>query len=174
MQKKNLYLLATTDELTGAKNRKEMYHQLAQARTQWIEQQVLSSIILLDLDHFKQLNDEFGHLFGDKVLRLFAQHILANLDSHETLYRYGGEEFLIVLQGQNQFQANVRANQLKTSMHQACLLNLHQSITCSMGVGSLAGDEDCDTWIKGCDYALYQAKKNGRNCVINREQQVMA
>lgn len=170
-QRNNLYLFATTDDLTGARNRKTMYANLENARQAWLNKQVPSSLVMMDLDHFKQINDQQGHLFGDKVLRTFAEHLMANLDDNEILYRYGGEEFLIIMRQCDQPRAYARAQQLKTSAHEVCLLKLHQQITCSMGVGALCNDENCETWIKACDNALYQAKKDGRNRVIHRAQQ---
>lgn len=153
-QRLQLEALAHLDPLTGAGNRRKLFSSLEEA-----PKNLLSSIVLIDLDYFKEVNDELGHERGDKVLQKVSSLITQKLRHNDELYRYGGEEFLILLNN--------------TDIHNACRIAemLRQTIaeqlpiTASFGCAQKRAGEDWNSWIARADKALYLAKNEGRNCV---------
>ena len=127
------------------------------------------SAVLADLDHFKQINDTYGHLAGDFVLEETARRFLAVVRPYDFIGRYGGEEFLIVLSGCNFPQALALAERLRLRIGQTPFAAAEDSIraTISAGVTCAANvpAEEVDSVIRACDAALYQAKRRGRNRV---------
>lgn len=164
-QKDALFYLANTDELTGVYNRKRLKPSLNSAIENKIKHQTKASLLLLDLDHFKQFNDTYGHITGDNVLRAVAETITRNKPDGAEVIRFGGEEFLIKLPGTDGEHALIFAEQLRQRISQITLTGVSQLITCSIGVKELEGDS-LDEWINSCDKALYKAKNAGRNRVI--------
>ena len=156
---------AYTDPLTGALNRQGLRDTLMK---QWQgpapATPASTSVIFVDLDHFKRTNDQHGHAVGDAVLRSFAGMVKTEIRSTDKLVRWGGEEFLIVCGNTSAAQAQVLAGKLREVMALQvwpCALQ----ITASFGVTALTTGEDIGDAIKRADGALYKAKANGRNCV---------
>ncbi len=164
LETKELTGQAYSDELTGALNRQGLRDALV---NQWhapAPKADTASVIFLDLDHFKRINDEHGHPVGDEVLRRLAGMVHAEIRASDKLVRWGGEEFLIVCPKTSAFQAQRLAEKLRLGMaQQAWPAGLH--VTASFGVTALGEDEDIGEAIKRADEALYRAKANGRNCV---------
>ena len=130
------------------------------------------AIVLCDVDHFKAYNDRYGHLAGDDALRQVAQAISYSLRGGDTAYRYGGEEFLMVLPEQDAEMASTIADRLRRKVedlgipHEA---NTPRNVlTISAGVAGLAGAGDADDLLREADAALYEAKEAGRNTVRTR------
>ena len=156
---------ASTDRLTGAWNRRRFEEAvvpemaLAQRRREPV------SVLLLDLDHFKRVNDSFGHLVGDTVLSTVAQTLRQHLRASDSLVRWGGEEFLVLApatRGEN-------ARMLGEKLRQAVAGAPHPvagAITVSLGVAEYRQREGLTSWIDRADQALYQAKEGGRNQVV--------
>ncbi len=127
--------------------------------------------VLCDVDHFKAYNDFYGHLAGDEVLQKIAQTIVKNCRNGDAAYRFGGEEFLIILPEQTEASAAIAAERLRKTIEALALP--HQArippgvVTISAGVAALEpGDYKAPhLWLKRADDALYQAKRDGRNCV---------
>ena len=153
--------LAYTDELTGLHNRRAMEQHLVQQIAQACRADQTFSLLLLDIDHFKQVNDEHGHLQGDKVLCAVARVLQNSLRSQDIAGRWGGEEFLVLLPNTAAAPALVLAERLRTNVASAC------DVTVSIGLHSMHGlpDESADTMLDAADRALYAAKGQGRNCV---------
>ena len=164
-QKLALLYFANTDELTGVSNRKRLMGSLTHALQHHISKGIQSTILLLDLDHFKQVNDKYGHLTGDKVLRQVAQIIKSVAPNQAEVIRYGGEEFLIILTGLDTTEAADIAQQLIHNIAAMQLVEIEEPITCSIGINSLPA-ASIDHWLAECDKALYQAKLAGRNRAI--------
>jgi len=126
-------------------------------------------LLMIDLDHFKQVNDRFGHLGGDEALRCIAERIASNLRSYDALGRYGGEEFLIVLPSCELEQAAIAAERIRESIeaNPVPLGRAAAKITASFGVTVLDAENDTEQrqLIARADAALYEAKRSGRNCV---------
>ncbi len=153
--------LAYTDELTGLHNRRAMEQHLVQQIAQACRADQTFSLLLLDIDHFKQVNDEHGHLQGDKVLCAVARVLQNSLRSQDIAGRWGGEEFLVLLPNTAAAPALVLAERLRTNVASAC------DVTVSIGLHTMHGlpDESADTMLDAADRALYAAKGQGRNCV---------
>lgn len=158
--------LASIDALTGASNRR---HFLEQARIEISRagrQGVPLSLVMLDIDLFKSVNDRFGHEIGDKVLESIAGVIRATLRSGDLFARIGGEEFALLLPGQDLAEAAQMAERLRQRVEQSEAPGCPVGVTVSAGVSGLVGDADeIGDLLRRADQALYQAKHQGRNQV---------
>lgn len=155
---------AYTDLLTGALNRQGLRDLLMK---QWKTPSLLaepSSVMFVDLDHFKKINDQHGHDVGDDVLRSFAAMVRSEVRATDKLVRWGGEEFLIVCPSTDMVSAVSLAQKLRAAM-EARHWPAGMQITASFGVTALEESEDIGDSIKRADHALYLAKSNGRNRV---------
>jgi len=123
------------------------------------------AIAFLDIDHFKQVNDTYGHDVGDDVLKEFTALIKQNISSDELFVRWGGEEFIVVFMAQNSTLAQSKIEKLKALIEYHIFKRV-EKITCSIGVTIYHQDEDIDQSIKRADDALYKAKNSGRNQVV--------
>jgi diguanylate cyclase (GGDEF)-like protein len=160
---------ATHDSLTGLLNHEEILDILDKELARSGRDNVSVSIIMADIDHFKLVNDTYGHLAGDAVLRIVAQKMHSMMRLYDSIGRYGGEEFLVVLPECCMECATAFAERLRTSIC-AELMDTSEGmipVTISLGVAECGGDVRWDghTLVKAADTALYKAKANGRNCV---------
>jgi len=167
-QRQALVHLANTDELTGALNRKQLKTKLELSVYEYQQQQIPASLLLIDIDFFKMVNDNFGHIMGDQLLNKFSQHIQKKIRKDDLLFRFGGEEFLILLPNTQFESAAIVAEDLRRSIEEQHFLDQHTQVTCSIGVADLRQADTLDTWLKTCDNLLYNAKNAGRNCVVAR------
>jgi diguanylate cyclase (GGDEF)-like protein len=163
------YLLATQDTLTGLYNRRYFDEHLSRAIEQSRRSSRVFSLIMLDVDHFKQINDSFGHLSGDRVLKMIAQTLSPLLRSVDVLARFGGEEFAVILMEASQEQALGVAEKLVEAVA-STPMNLPSGlplvVTISAGVACFnTPEQSADTLIARADLALYNAKAMGRNRV---------
>ncbi|MCX7177894.1 MAG: diguanylate cyclase [Proteobacteria bacterium] len=161
--------LAITDTLTGLSNRRHFLARLEDelARVQRLDA-LHTAVLMLDLDLFKRVNDEYGHLTGDAVLRHFATLLREELRKIDTGGRVGGEEFAIILAGADLAAAQVFAERLRLKIARTPLFSCGKEIgiTVSIGISDLsATDSSADAVLSRADGALYQAKRNGRNRV---------
>lgn len=156
--------LAKTDPLTGLHNRVAMQEALYQGLNNWKRHNIAFSMVLLDIDHFKKINDTYGHDAGDEVLKAIANLLAGSIRGSDFLARWGGEEFVLLYPKTNQVGAMTAAEILRQKI--AALPNPWGiTITASFGVATLASN-DLDILFKSADDALYRAKHNGRNCVM--------
>jgi diguanylate cyclase (GGDEF)-like protein len=160
---------ATRDPLTGLWNRSAMFDILTRELKRARRESSTLSLIMADLDHFKQVNDTLGHTAGDAVLLEAAKRIAACVRPYDAPCRYGGEEFLIVLPGCDLAGATLRAEQIRSTVAATPFPIPEGSlnITCSLGVtaSSTAGGFDANALTREADEALYAAKHKGRNRV---------
>lgn len=161
-QREQLMQLATKDPLTGAGNRRALDTKLAELVNVFQRTRAVSSIILMDLDHFKEVNDVYGHAVGDQILKNVTDIVNMRIRVTDSLYRIGGEEFVVVLDGQDLHRAAHLAEQLRTLVD-ANELVPDQSVTVSLGVAELKPGESANDWLHRSDEALYRAKNSGRN-----------
>ncbi len=122
------------------------------------------SMILFDIDHFKRINDTYGHLVGDAVLRELSEVVRANIRESEYFVRWGGEEFIVLLPGTSLDGANMVAEKLRRAIESHRFPTVGR-VTSSFGVTALRTDDTIKTFIERCDEALYEAKEGGRNRV---------
>lgn len=163
---------ARTDPLTGLGNRLRLQEDLGQVAAQVERYGRVYGAALLDVDHFKAFNDRFGHLEGDRVLRQVADAIKRGCRASDTAYRYGGEEFLLLLPEQTPESAAWASERLRRLVETLAIPHpgnpVAGRVTVSVGVALLAaGSEDAvGHWLSQADQALYQAKASGRNRVV--------
>lgn len=163
-QRRRLEDLATRDPLTGAQNRRAMNRELQLAVEAKARHDANFALVLFDIDHFKRVNDTYGHEAGDRVLVDFAELLRQNIRKLDQLYRIGGEEFLVLLSA-------VDAEELPgvcANLHGVIRAGLHyrdEPITVSLGAAALRPGETHAEWLARVDAALYRAKRNGRNRV---------
>ena len=160
---------AVTDPLTGLYNRFAMLERLNAAIAERGEGQA-PSVVLLDIDHFKAVNDTHGHLIGDRVIRFVAQVLKKNTKGKDTAARYGGEEFTLVLPATGPKGATAVAESVRVAVADAQLVRADNKqslgrITLSAGVATYRDGEDPLELLNRADQALYRSKKNGRNRV---------
>lgn len=164
-QQRSLYNIAMTDQLTTCHNR----HSLSDYAPKYIKDAVRYhyplSIMILDLDFFKNINDEFGHTTGDAVLAEIGKLLMATCRQGDIVARIGGEEFLILLPHCNIYNAMQKAENIRSMIELAEPADL--KVTASIGIASLIKqyDEDFDKLYKAADSAVYESKENGRNQV---------
>ena len=156
--------ISQKDPLTGVFNRRVIDHSLVD-----LDQNDLGySIILIDLDYFKKINDEYGHDVGDHVLRRVAKVLSSNVRGGDLVGRFGGEEFLMILQGKNLDQVVAVAERCRKQIEMenfAIHDDLNINISASFGVATFRLGMTYDQIVKHADQALYMAKKKGRNQV---------
>jgi diguanylate cyclase (GGDEF)-like protein len=160
-----LLSLSITDPLTGAFNRRQMQDRLLDALQASRRGAGPTSLLIIDIDHFKRVNDERGHEAGDAVLKGIVALVTERSRRIDLLFRMGGEEFLLLLPATAEAQAATLAEQLRASIAAAPLLE-GRTVTVSIGVGELSPDDTVHSWIKRTDDALYAAKNAGRNRVV--------
>ncbi len=164
---KNEHRRAMQDALTGIANRLALQDRSHLEFQRWKRYGNPLSVIMIDVDFFKKINDRFGHLAGDKALKMVAISLQAVVRQTDFLARYGGEEFVIVLPQTTLEEAVVVAEKVRESVQQS---PFHFSgepvhVTCSLGVAQLQGEDTWDTAVDRADHLLLLAKQEGRNCV---------
>nr|WP_184424796.1 GGDEF domain-containing protein [Thalassotalea piscium] len=158
---------AAEDILTGLLNRRG-----CQSKLQSFDLSKTHSTIMIDIDHFKQINDGFGHTVGDKVIQLIASIIKKSITADDIAARLGGEEFIIVMNNKPTKVAELLAEKIRASVEKLKLLQKHTNtylptISVSLGIAELNEKESWESLFDKADRAMYQAKKLGRNrCVV--------
>jgi diguanylate cyclase len=159
---------AGTDPLTGQYNRRAMSELLGQLHQQAGLSRSRLSVVMLDIDHFKAINDRYGHLVGDQVLQEVARCLRSQLRAQDQLARWGGEEFLAVLPGADADSVRNITERLRESVESLVVPVAGEAVrvTCSLGVASCGPRmASLDRLIREADSALYRAKRSGRNRV---------
>lgn len=164
LKNKHLTKISSTDMLTGVSNRRSIDEEIMQAHEKAIDSNTLYSLIIADLDHFKRVNDTYGHHVGDQVLMEFTSLIESELDENSTIGRWGGEEFMILCRNTHLNDAIEIAERLRRSVE---LYNfpMIQNLTCSFGVASYEKNTIYHDIVRFADQALYEAKAKGRNTI---------
>lgn len=163
---------AEHDGLTGLWNHRVIVDRLSEEMNRSVREGLPLSVILVDVDHFKRINDSHGHLAGDLVLKEISSIFTHALRPYDCVGRYGGEEFLVILPNCEIENARVRAEQLRLAVESARIMDGETmlQVTASFGVASaFSSDYEAETVIRAVDTALYRAKSSGRNCVIQAE-----
>jgi diguanylate cyclase (GGDEF)-like protein len=156
--------LASHDPMTGALNRGQVLQGLNIARERAARGQEVSSIVMVDIDHFKSVNDTFGHQAGDKVIRQVVETFKNRLRKLDQIFRYGGEEFLILLSAASAVDGLRVCEQLRELIEDSIQIG-ERTITASFGLAEIVAAEPIEEWIARADKALYEAKETGRNRV---------
>ncbi|WP_432735757.1 diguanylate cyclase [Maridesulfovibrio sp. FT414] len=154
-----------TDPLTGMFNRRKFDQDLADIITHYNRYGTPFCLIVMDLDNFKHVNDEFGHTAGDAVLKFFCQLVQDTLREVDRLYRYGGEEFNVIMYSESIISAQVAAERIRKTVEQA-EFPIVGDVTVSIGATQFTAMDTPEEFIKRADTALYEAKRLGKNRVI--------
>ncbi len=164
-----LQILAITDDLTQLYNSRHFFKQLTNEIERSNRYGHALALLMLDIDHFKQYNDRYGHLQGDQVLRSVGKIIQSRLRSMDSAYRYGGEEFTIILPETTGRKAASAAQRLRRAMADQPFTpapdNANVTVTLSIGVAAYQPGESLADFVQRADSAMYQAKADGRNQV---------
>ena len=167
----DMHFRATHDSLTLLWNRASIISDFERELTRARRERGTLSILICDVDHFKQVNDVYGHLAGDEVLKQTASRLLKSVRTYDRVGRYGGEEFLILLGGCDAGQAYQRAEDIRCAFDSQVLETTSGSLSITVSVG-VASSNDWATeftmsqLLHEADLALYRAKASGRNCVV--------
>lgn len=164
-QRERLEHLATIDPLTGVKNRRSMDEELAMAAASAARTGIAYGLVLLDIDHFKRINDEHGHSVGDDVLTELVALIGQNIRKSDQMFRFGGEEFVLLMSGVDETGLRAVMHNLQHIMHKF-LKHPGGKVTASFGVALLKDGETPDDWLARADEALYKAKASGRDQIV--------
>jgi diguanylate cyclase (GGDEF)-like protein len=158
---------AERDDLTGLWNHRIIIDRLRQEVERSQRDRSPLTLILLDLDHFKDVNDTFGHPAGDMVLKEISKILQRSVRNYDSVGRYGGEEFMLILPGSSFVGARLRSEQLRMAVQSARIIHGETAIQLTASFGVASGfPPDHDAVIQAADAALYRAKNSGRNCVI--------
>jgi diguanylate cyclase (GGDEF)-like protein len=157
----------TLDPLTGALNRRHMDTCLGLAIERNSRTGAPTSLLVIDIDHFKRINDEFGHAAGDRVLKSIVDIVKLRTRKLDMLFRIGGEEFMLMLPDTRESQASTVAEDIRAAVAATDLLP-DRVVTVSVGISELHPGESAETWLKHADDALYVAKNTGRDRVVRR------
>ncbi|MEW5009083.1 MAG: GGDEF domain-containing protein [Cycloclasticus sp.] len=161
--------MAEKDALTGLKNRGSFDRTID--NIVYGEQAESTSLIILDIDHFKRINDNYGHLVGDRVIRYVAALLLQIIGKENHIARFGGEEFAIILHNESPDSLTALSNKVRIAMGNSKLQRKDSGetigkVTLSAGITQLKSDDSAETLIERADKALYKAKESGRNKVV--------
>ena len=162
LQHHELETLATRDSLTGAGNRRLFDEKISDCLNHYARDQVPAALILLDIDHFKRINDRFGHGKGDEVLVGLVEVLRARLRAVDGIYRIGGEEFAVVIHPANIDNVIDLAEALRRLIEQSELL-ASEAVTVSVGISICKEGDSGQSWSERADKGLYKAKRAGRN-----------
>jgi diguanylate cyclase (GGDEF)-like protein len=161
---KNAYAGIRTDALTGLYNRLKLDEAMNDEINRLQRYQGTFSVIMMDIDHFKKVNDTHGHLVGDEVLKKIAEILKAGFRKTDTPGRWGGEEFLVLLPQQDMAQAVMLAEKLRATIENTTVAEINK-VTSSFGVTGYMTEDTVESLVKRADFALYRAKELGRNRV---------
>jgi diguanylate cyclase (GGDEF)-like protein len=161
--------MAATDQLTQTLNRVS-FNDTVKREMNWAKLNAADlSIIFLDIDHFKMINDQYGHDCGDSTLVAVAKLIKENLRNNDTIFRFGGEEFVILINQMDLANAELLAKRIRIAIERNIVVYDMKpvKVTASLGVSSLRSDDSFDAFVKRADNAMYKAKRSGRNQVFS-------
>jgi diguanylate cyclase len=160
--------LAMVDALTGIPNRAAYDDRIVEELERWKRNRKNVTVLAWDIDHFKRVNDAYGHKAGDKVLRVIGQHLAQHVRGTDFVARYGGEEFVMILVGTDVEQARSAADKIRLGISSLGFhfRNVPVTVTASCGITCFRTDDTTEGIFDRADRALYKAKAAGRNCCI--------
>ena len=168
--REELEILSITDPLTGVYNRRHFSERLQQSCSQLDRKDAsVLSLAMLDIDHFKQINDQHGHTVGDRVLAMFASVLNRSCRPYDLIARYGGEEFVVLFPGINRAQAKLALQRHAEQLLQTSVRSPNGAVSCTFSAGVVDSTElaqcqlPCNEMVEIADQRMYQAKQLGRN-----------
>lgn len=168
-QNRELEWLATRDTLTGCLNRRSFFREFETRWQEALHTNQPMAAVMVDIDHFKSVNDNHGHSMGDEVLRVVSKTVMETIDENDVVCRYGGEEFTVLMPGTSIDESEVKAEKCRLAIKALEFTNL--KVTASLGVSALCQHpESPQDLLDQADKCLYVAKRNGRNQVVRWDQ----
>lgn len=164
-QRDELVHLSTKDGLTGAGNRRALDEKILESILSFGRRKANFSLLLLDLDNFKKINDQLGHLMGDQILVSITEIIQSRIRATDTLFRYGGDEFVILANGADLATAMRLAEDIRARVENNDFIH-DAKISLSLGVAQYVEGQNSEQWLEIADQALLKAKREGRNRVL--------
>lgn len=164
-QARQLKELATRDPLTGAGNRRALEEELIIAIARVQREETGAGLLMLDLDLFKEINDRYGHGEGDEVLKQFAELVRTHSRHEDRLFRFGGEEFVLLLNNARAESMILAARHVQQTIRNLLTARGHP-VTCSIGAALADPEDDWESWMHRADNAVYEAKNSGRDTII--------
>jgi len=161
-----LIKVSNTDKLTGVPNRRYFQEKLEEQMSAYIQQHAIFSLLIIDIDYFKRVNDTYGHQFGDVVLVKLASVLEAVVGERGIVARFGGEEFTVILPKADEEGAMAIAEQIRSAV-EANAWKETGSLTVSVGVSTMTGQDTEESLLSKADQALYTSKEQGRNRVTH-------
>jgi diguanylate cyclase (GGDEF)-like protein len=165
MQQESLERYATVDELTGSPNRRVFLERLEREVNRFARLGTRLSVVFVDIDHFKKINDLHGHQVGDAVLKEIFARLEESLRAYDFVGRYGGDEFVMALPGNDAEGGAAVAERLRESVQESAVGKI-SDVTISLGVAQLEESMNAEELIRKADVALYRAKNGGRNRTV--------
>jgi diguanylate cyclase (GGDEF)-like protein len=171
--------LSLTDHLTGLYNKRYFNMRLTEETSRAVRYEQDLALIFCDIDHFKNINDNFGHSFGDHVLVKIGRvlrgevddlSVISRLRKSDIIARYGGEEFVVILPETGERNATIAAEKMRKAIENLSFRHEEQAVVVTMSFGVAGVDEDTrsmDDLVRNADHAMYHAKQSGRNCVVS-------
>jgi diguanylate cyclase (GGDEF)-like protein len=162
---KELEQIASYDSLSGLLNRRSLFHRIAVEIDRAIRLEIPLTGLMVDIDHFKNINDNFGHQCGDVVIKEIGTRLQSGLRKYDYAGRYGGEEFFVVLSNSSAVQSGRIAERFRREMEEYRFVCGSEEfrVTVSIGVATFRPGETQESWIERADRAMYQSKQGGRN-----------
>ena len=159
---------ALRDPLTGVNNRAALDNALGREIELAKRHDTPLAVLMIDVDNFKRINDTYGHIAGDAVLKRIAESMVESARGSDIIYRYGGEEFVLLLRNTEQSGARLLAERIRKAIESIILRyeKFDIRVTASMGLTTVLQTDNIDSLLKRCDEALYTAKQEGRNRVV--------
>ncbi len=164
LKNKKLLKLVAEDTLTGIKNRRSFDEKIEEILADHKRSPNPVSMLLLDLDYFKKINDSHGHKQGDQVLIDFAQTVKSLIRTTDYIFRFGGEEFVVIAKNSSLENAGILGDSIRKFIEESPSLSKY-NVTVSIGVSEIEATDDTDSFFRRADKALYEAKSSGRNRV---------
>lgn len=165
-QYKMLETESATDPLTGLYNRRHLKEEIQNELARSERSEVKFCILLLDIDHFKKINDKYGHKIGDDVLKELSAILRNSVRLSDKVFRYGGEEFMILLPETLAIDARILAERIREKIENYSFTNVRNKVCISGGIAQSSKDSSLDLLIQKADKRLYFAKENGRNTIV--------
>lgn len=162
--RRKLELLVVVDPLTGVFNRRKFHESLNIALSKANRHQHMFALLMIDIDHFKRINDQFGHQIGDRVLRIICDQIRSSIRNSDQMFRVGGEEFCLLAAETDAKQAKSLAEKIRLMIESHPLPEVGK-LTVSIGISDFEDRDTQESIYARADMALYDAKHQGRNCV---------
>jgi diguanylate cyclase (GGDEF)-like protein len=164
--KEELERMSVVDPLTGAFNRRKFHDVLDVSIANAVRHRHLFALLMMDIDHFKRINDEFGHQAGDGVLRVVSELVGASIRGSDQLFRVGGEEFCLVAMVDAAEHAHTLAEKIRQVVESHTFPGTDR-LTISIGIACFEEGDSQESIYARADAALYEAKHNGRNCIVS-------